>query len=135
MTRQFFVDTWYFVAFIDRRDSHHATARSLRSHIDEAKLVTHEAALTEVLAFFSDEDSRLRLEAARIVRRSLLEMTVLPVDRQLFLRALDLYEQHSDKEYSLVDCMSMIVMRDNGITHVLTNDHHFTQAGFVVVNR
>jgi predicted nucleic acid-binding protein len=52
----------------------------------------------------------------------------------LFSAALSLYEQRPDKEYSLVDCMSMTLMRERGITHVLTNDHHFRQEGFTVVN-
>jgi predicted nucleic acid-binding protein len=30
--------------------------------------------------------------------------------------------------------MSMEVMERRGITHVLTNDHHFRQEGFTVVN-
>jgi predicted nucleic acid-binding protein len=59
---------------------------------------------------------------------------VLPGDRDLFLRAIDRYDDRLDKHYSLVDCMSMLVMLDLGITHVLTNDHHFHQEGFVVVN-
>jgi predicted nucleic acid-binding protein len=28
----------------------------------------------------------------------------------------------------------MVVMEQRGIRHVLTNDHHFAQAGFVVVS-
>lgn len=39
------------------------------------------------------------------------------------------------RTYSLVDCISMVVMEERGIQHVLTNDHHFTQAGFTVVNQ
>jgi uncharacterized protein len=39
-----------------------------------------------------------------------------------------------DKAYSLVDCMSMSLMRERGITHILTNDHHFRQEGFTLVN-
>jgi predicted nucleic acid-binding protein len=62
-------------------------------------------------------------------------MTVLELDRPLFIAALDLYEQRRDKEYSLVDCASMVIMRQRGITHVLTNDHHFTQAGFTILNQ
>ena len=53
---------------------------------------------------------------------------------ELFIRGLYLYEQRPDKEYSLVDCMSMTLMRERGITHVLTNDHHLRQEGFVVVS-
>ena len=36
-----------------------------------------------------------------------------------------------DKDWSLVDAASFIVMRPLGITEVLTTDHHFSQAGFV----
>jgi predicted nucleic acid-binding protein len=43
---------------------------------------------------------------------------------------MDFYAQHSDKHWSLTDCLSFIVMRENGITKALTGDHHFAQAGF-----
>jgi predicted nucleic acid-binding protein len=35
-----------------------------------------------------------------------------------------------DKDWSLTDCISFVVMRDRGITKVFTTDHHFEQAGF-----
>ena len=40
-----------------------------------------------------------------------------------------------DKGYSLQDCVSMNVMESEGINHVLTNDRHFEQEGFVVLMR
>ena len=46
---------------------------------------------------------------------------------------MDRYERRLDKGYSLVDCMSMVVMEDLDIQHVLTNDRHFQQAGFTLV--
>jgi len=49
------------------------------------------------------------------------------------LEALALYEARPDKFYSLTDCHSMQVMRREGLTDVLTNDHHFTQEGFHIV--
>ena len=61
-------------------------------------------------------------------------MSAVPAGRDLFIRGLQLYEQRPDKEYSLVDCMSMTLMRERGIAHVLTNDRHFRQEGFTVVN-
>jgi predicted nucleic acid-binding protein len=33
--------------------------------------------------------------------------------------------------WSLVDCASFVVMRQQGIVEALTTDHHFEQAGFV----
>ncbi|HWS71302.1 MAG TPA: PIN domain-containing protein, partial [Thermoanaerobaculia bacterium] len=97
---------------------------------------THDAVLTELLTFFAEEGRYAREQAASTVRRILGygEMIVVPADRALFLAALDRYAARPDKGYSLVDCMSMAVMERHGITHVLTNDHHFRQEGFVVVS-
>jgi predicted nucleic acid-binding protein len=46
---------------------------------------------------------------------------------------LDFYASGTDKSYSLVDCISMHTMRQIGLTEVLTNDHHFTQEGFIIL--
>jgi uncharacterized protein len=135
MRRTYFVDTWFFIARMDPRDAHHRTARRLDLLITDAQLVTHDAVLTEVLAYFSDEGAYARREAARAVRSAFMKLDVVSSSGELFHAALDRYEQRLDKEYSLGDCMSMVVMEQRGIRHVLTNDHHFSQAGFVVVNQ
>jgi len=131
---EYFVDTWYLVASLDRFDAHHSRTRRLEPRLKLATLVTHDAVLTEFLAYFSGHGANPRIQAARAVRESAMRMIVVPGSRDLFLRALSLYESRPDKEYSLVDCMSMSLMRERGITHVLTNDHHFRQEGFTVVN-
>ena len=41
--------------------------------------------------------------------------------------------RRTDKDYSLIDCISMNACRQEGITEVLTNDHHFSQEGFTVL--
>jgi uncharacterized protein len=131
---EYFVDAWFLIARLDRFDAHHSQARRLESRLKLATLVTHDAVLTELLAYFSGEGAKARVEAAQGVREVAARFIVIPGSRDLFLRALDLYERRPDKEYSLVDCMSMTLMRERGITHVLTNDHHFRQEGFTVVN-
>jgi hypothetical protein len=35
-----------------------------------------------------------------------------------------------DKEWSLTDCISMVVMQEQGISEAVTADHHFIQAGY-----
>ena len=132
---KYFADTWYFIARIARDDAHHAAARRIEVRLRATDLVTHDAVFTEVLAFFSDEGPAMRAAAAGVVRDMLASADVVRADRALFLRALARYEQRPDKHYSLVDCMSMVVMEERGIRYVLTNDHHFTQAGFTVVNQ
>ena len=133
MPREYFADTWFFIAFSDRQDSHHRNARRL-STLASGRIVTHDAVLTEFLNFFAEDGQRIRAAAVATVRNALLKMTVAPTSGTFFTRALDLYERRDDKGYSLVDCMSMELMRARGITHVLTNDHHFAQAGFTVVS-
>lgn len=134
MIRTYFADSWFFIALLDRRDSHHAAAVRLDSVTRGSSVVTHDSVLSEVLAHFSGDGRQARLAAVSGVRRAALAHLVVPGDRALFIDALSLYEARPDKEYSLVDCMSMALMKQRGITHVLTNDHHFAQEGFVVLS-
>jgi predicted nucleic acid-binding protein len=71
----------------------------------------------------------LREAAAQAVRTILRDrrVTVHPQSRESFLAGLRLYEERKDKGYSLVDCISMATMRSQGISEVLTNDHHSIQ--------
>lgn len=130
----YFADTWFFVALLSRRDSQHRQARALeRSLKTTTLLLTHDSVLTELLAFFAESG---RVQAADYVRTILNDPGVVVVagTRELFWSALALYQRRVDKGYSLVDCMSMHLMQMHGVTHVLTNDHHFTQEGFTIVN-
>ncbi|HYK00169.1 MAG TPA: PIN domain-containing protein [Thermoanaerobaculia bacterium] len=132
---EWFADTWFFIALLDRRDPHHRRAVSILSRLRDAeKLVTHDAVLTELLAHFSDDGETAREAAVAYVRTTIRQSQVVPSNRELFLVGLDRYAERRDKQYSLVDCMSMVLMEQRDIRHVLTNDHHFTQAGFTIVN-
>jgi predicted nucleic acid-binding protein len=131
---EYFVDTWYFVASLDRGDAHHQEVRRLTQRYGRAALVTHDGVLTEVLAYFSGMGPRSREQASGQARDAMRVMRVVPASRDLFLSALDLYDRRADKEYSLVDCMSMRLMTARGITHIMTNDHHFRQEGFNILS-
>jgi len=106
----------------------------MRERLRHVPLLTHEGVLFEVLAFFAASGRLGRTTAMAMVRRAQAEWTVISITPNLFDAALALYAARPDKEYSLTDCMSMIVMRNRGIEHVLTNDHHFRQEGFTVLS-
>lgn len=133
MMQEYFADAWFFIALTNRFDAHHAAAHRLA--VRSGRLVTHDAVLTEVLSYFSGAGAGNRQRAVETVRRALRELFVEPVGRTLFLLSLELYDGRRDKEYSLVDCASMVLMRQRGIQHVFTNDHHFRQEGFTVIDR
>ena len=54
----------------------------------------------------------------------------MPQSRDSFLAGLELYLARPDKAYSHTDCVSMYMMRREGLTEALTNDRHFEQEGF-----
>ena len=62
-------------------------------------------------------------------------LQIVPPSDLLFQRGLDLYAARGDKEWSLTDCISFVVMGDHGIADALTGDHHFEQAGFTPLLR
>lgn len=132
----YFVDTWFFIAFLHKRDPDHDTAMRIARRLHESIFITHDGVLLELLSFFSEYGDFWRSEVAAFVEGafagSLYKAT--PLSRELFEQGLVLYKRRLDKEYSLVDCISMHIMRDRGITHVLTNDHHFAQEGFTLLN-
>ena len=52
---------------------------------------------------------------------------------ELFQRGLLLYQERKDKEWQLTDCISFVVMKDEGVKEALTGDRHFDQAGFTAL--
>jgi uncharacterized protein len=58
---------------------------------------------------------------------------IIPATRALLDDSLAFYESRPDKEWSLTDCISFVVMTKVGITVALTGDHHFEQTGFAAL--
>jgi hypothetical protein len=52
------------------------------------------------------------------------------VDTPLLKKGIALYRSRLDKEWSLTDCISMVVMQEQGLSEAVTADHHFAQAGY-----
>ena len=130
----YFADTWYFIARVDQSDQHHTRALSLERRLIDSRFLTHDYVLGEFLTYFSGEGARARARAVEMVRMTRRSHEVVESNFLLFESALERYAHRLDKEYSFVDCMSMVVMEYRGIMNVLTNDHHFRQEGFRVVN-
>jgi predicted nucleic acid-binding protein len=49
----------------------------------------------------------------------------------LLAEGWELYRSRPDKEWSLTDCTSIVILQKEQIEQVFTSDHHFEQAGFV----
>lgn len=133
--RRLFVDTFYLIALAHPRDQWRARVLTFSRLLVNYHLYTVDEVLAEFLTACSSSGAEVRRHAARTVRDALdnRQWTVIPQSRSSLLDALTLYEARPDKEYSLTDCIAMQTMRREGITEVLTNDHHFTQEGFRIL--
>ena len=132
---RYFVDTFYWVALSDPRDQWHARVLAFSRSLSDYHLYTVDEVLAEYLTFYSAARPHVRADAVQTVRDILRDphITVMPQSHASFLDALALYASRLDKQYSLTDCGAMQAMRREGLTDVLTNDHHFTQEGLHIL--
>lgn len=125
-----FADAFYFFAFLsDTDEAHHRAADFTRRY--RGKFVTTEWVLTELgdgLAGTRRGRAQFLLTRERLAANP--NVTVVSFDLDLYHAAIRLYGERPDKEWSLTDCISFVVMQREGITDALTGDHHFEQAGF-----
>ena len=59
-------------------------------------------------------------------------MQLIHVDEALFYEGWTYFQQRSDNQYSLTDCISSVVMQKFGISTAFAFDKHFAQAGFTI---
>ena len=127
-----FADTFYYCAFLNRQDAHHEQVLRLAQSL-EARLLTTGWVLTELADGLSGP--RWRRGVAEVVQDAMRNPGVIFVapDLELFSERLDLYTRRPDKEWSLTDCISFVVMQRHHVADALTADHHFEQAGFNIL--
>ena len=124
----FFADTFYFLAVVNEQDAAHGKA--LRFEPSDVSLVTTSWVLTEVGdALSAPENREVFLKLLDVLHES-PDASIIAASEELFERGVELYRQRPDKDWSLTDCISFVVMADEGLTEALTGDRHFEQAGF-----
>ena len=124
-----FADTFFFLAILNRADPTHERAVALSRQLRSVR-VTTDWVITELADGLARIEQRERfMDLYRHIHLS-PAIRVVPASRALLEEGISLYAARPDKDRSLTDCISFVVMRDEGIIHALTGDHHFEQAGF-----
>lgn len=130
-----FFDTSFVVALENRDDSHHERAKALDRELasEDAKLLLHWGVVLEI----GDGFARLgrRSKGVQLIERVCTEHGYLlfPITDTILKNAVELYCQRSDKKWGMTDCVSFVVMRQEGVVEALTADEHYRQAGFVAL--
>lgn len=129
-----FADSFYFLALRTREDESHDRAVGILKGLSN-ELVTTVWVLTEVADGLAPARNRAGFGRLLEVLRHNSSVTILPTDQAVFEEGVQLYVARPDKDWSLTDCISFVVMRERRITEALTGDHHFEQAGFTALLR
>ena len=124
-----FADTWFYLAILNRADPNHPRAASA-SRSERRHRVTTDFVRVEVGDALSRTGNRGVFARFYDWIHAYAGTTVIPASRQLLEDGQQLYRYRRDKDWPLTDCMSFVVMADEGITDALTGDEHFRQAGF-----
>ena len=124
-----FADAFYFVGLLNLKDEHHAKVVAAAGQLHE-DVVTTEWVLAEFAdALAKSASRRLVPQFVRDLEED-PKVRIVRASTELFRRGLQLYDERPDKEWSLTDCISFLVMKDAGLSAALTGDKHFEQAGF-----
>ena len=123
------LDTSGLMCLLDRRDFRPGDARTF---YDSAQTrLTHSYVLAEFVALASARGAP-RSAALDFVfdLQDDAEVAVVWVDEALHRESLELLRARPDKDWSLCDAVSILLMRRHNLAEALTTDHHFEQAGF-----
>lgn len=134
MSNKVFIDTQFVVALVNRRDQHHQEAVKLADDYAGHPVLITDAVLLEIGNALA---CNFRQQAVDVIEDFFAsdEVEIVRLSAKLLEEAFTLYKTHQDKEWSLVDCVSFVVMKEAGTTLALTFDQHFVQAGFRALMR
>ena len=132
---ELFADTSGWGNLLDPTQPFHTLAATIyrKSRQQSRTIITTNYVVAELVALLT---SPLRISRPRIVAfidglKSSPYIEVVHVDESMDRDAWQLLRNRLDKDWSLIDCASFVVMQRRGIAEALTADHHFEQAGFV----
>lgn len=124
-----FADTFYYLAILSESDAAHDKVVQLSRSL-AGRTVTTAWVLAEVADALAAPRLRGLFPTLYSRLRENQNVTIIPPTAEYFEQGIELYAHRPDKEWSLTDCISFVIMERYGLTDALTGDHHFEQAGF-----
>ncbi len=132
--RNILIDTSALIAIGNKNDSyHHQTVRVHKKLLKSKRyFLTTNGVILELFNTFSTiKQKPIAIRLFNLIHTSKY-WDCIPVDG-LINKGIVRFQERSDKNWSLVDCIGMRVAENMGITDIFTTDHHFIQAGFNIL--
>src|SRR5688572_24645512 len=104
-----FADTFYFIALLSPTDAAHSKALAFTQQF-AGRLLTSAWVLTELADGLVDARARRRFVQFYDRLRTRADVIIVSSNAALFDEGLDLFRRRLDKEWSLTDCISFVVM-------------------------
>ena len=103
-----FADAFFYVAFMNQLDEHHKEVKAWAQGFD-GEIVTTQWVLTEVADAFAGSHLRRQIKAGFDLLKQDSATRIIEVSPEYFTRGMKLYNDRPDKEWSLTDCISMVM--------------------------
>ncbi len=124
-----FADTSYYIALLNPKDINHLKAKTFAGEY-KGDFITSAWVITELANNLCRGLNRTLFVSIYKTLQNSNRVTIIPLSSQLLEEGLDLYSQRMDKDWSLTDCISFIIMRQQNLNEAAATDRHFEQAGF-----
>jgi predicted nucleic acid-binding protein len=127
-----FIDSSAYIAINFNRDQFHKKAietNKLLLEEDFEYVTTNYVILESSTSLLMKVGHTAAVKFYEDVKKSEL-VEIIHVSESLEEQAFQLFKKYSDKEFSLTDCVSFVVMKSFKLKKAFTNDHHFEQMGF-----
>jgi len=129
------MDTSGWANYLVKTEPFHTETSKLlqQCFIDNIELVTSNYILAELIALLYSPLRVTKPQQIKILEaiKTASWVNVIHIHRAAEQQAYQLWKSRADKNWSLVDCSSFVLMQDKKITEAITSDHHFEQAGFI----
>lgn len=127
-----FADTFYYLALLNPGDIRHQAAIEYTA-ASRGRMITTAWVLTELADALARPQNRAAFLQVLSQLRADPEITIVPASEAAFDDGVRLFEMRPDKHWTLTDCISFAIMKQEAIGQALTADRHFEQAGFVAL--
>ncbi len=129
MSGRIFLDASFWIAYRDERQEHHLQAKDILPRVfrEHQAFVTTLPVVCEIHAYFSRSRVKKRVVLDDLFSNPVVHIAEVSAKDQN--HALELLRAHLDKNYSLCDALSFVVMRRLKLERALAFDEHFRQFG------
>lgn len=132
--KQVYVDSSFWYAFFNSRDSRHEDAMAVMSSYEGAFCLSTFVLAETASLLTKRADKPTALEFGHAVRDNLLCEIVHP-SAEILEEAWALFASRPEHDFDLVDAISFTIMHELEVSRAFSLDKHFLEMGFEVLPR